>query len=111
MDDFTKTKLINNLIDLVGYFYESKHKSADPSQVKYLKGFCEGIAHTLVEGGMLEQKEAQKILRGLGKKRTAQPLCEPVVSDAMRDQFASPDPKIEEDLDVPTIFRKKRQKQ
>ncbi len=110
MDDFTKTKLINNLIDLAGYFYESKHKNSDPSQVKYLKGFCEGIAHTLVEAGMLEQKEAKKILKGLGKKRTVQPLREPVVSDAMREQFSPKDNKGAEDLDIPTIFRKQKAK-
>ena len=111
MDDFTQTKLINNLIDLVGYFYESKHKSADPSQVKYLKGFCEGIAHTLVEAGIIEQIEAKKILKGLGKKRSVQPLRQPVASSATDNHIAPENTKNMEDLDIPTIFRKQKKAQ
>lgn len=110
MDDFTKTKLINNLIDLVAYFYETKHKSNDASQIRYLKGFCEGISHTLVESEILTQEEAKRILKGLGKKRTVDPLIRnvspaqaryesKVLKEKERDQM--------EDLDVPTIFRKK----
>ncbi len=111
MDDFTQTKLINNLIDLVAYFYENKHKKSDPSQVRYLKGFCEGIAHTLVESGVLSDDEAKKILKGLGKKRSAEaPSIRPrrettagMPSAKKRDPF--------DNLDIPTIFRKEQENQ
>ncbi len=110
MDDFTKTKLINNLIDLVAYFYETKHKKSDPSQIRYLKGFCEGISHTLVESGLLSQEEAKRILKGLGKKRTPDPLVraplQQSVTGADGRASATQNPPVE-DLDIPTIFRKK----
>lgn len=101
MNDFTQTKLINNLIDLVEYFYETKHKKSDASQIRYLKGFCEGIAHTLVESGMLESEEAKSILKGLGKKRTLPEIPKTAPREREVETLST------EDLDIPTIFRKK----
>ncbi len=137
MDDFTKTKLINNLIDLVDYFYESKRKKGSASQIKYLKGFCEGIAHTLVEAQALDSEEAKRILKGIGKKRAMPPVSKPEPtlhetpqtpentpnSDENKTEESMPKPqrvpsltiddipekpKEKEPLDVPTIFRKEK---
>jgi hypothetical protein len=109
MDDFTKTKLINNLIDLVDYFYENKRKSGSASQIKYLKGFCEGIAHTLVELSVITQDEAKKILKGIGKRReiltTPPPNTKKTVIPKTEKEEQTAD-VVPESLDIPTIFRK-----
>ncbi len=110
MDDFTQIKLINNLIDLVGYFYESKQKKSDPSQIRYLKGFCEGIAHTLVESGVLEREEATRILKGVGKKRTPEnsarvPAPAMTPAESVIENITQLD-TLAQNLDIPTIFRK-----
>ena len=116
MDDFTKTKLINNLIDLVSHFYELKHKEGTAKQVRYLKGFSEGIAFTLVEANALQEKEAKTILKGLGKKREyTKPKVSvkeemPVVTEEKNIQqplvFEQEYNLPTDSLDVPTIFRK-----
>ncbi len=128
MNDFTKIKLINNLIDLVDYFYENKRKKGSASQIKYLKGFSEGIAHALVELDVIDATEAKRILKGIGKRRD--PISEidiasPTESDENRTQSVKMSvPKNTQDstetlqksekeesvvspesLDVPTIFR------
>ncbi len=126
MNDFTKIKLINNLIDLVDYFYENKRKNGSASQIKYLKGFSEGIAHTLVELDVIDTVEAKRILKGIGKRRDpiseidtelpAETKTEPVKTSAslkpqriaevpqenVQEKSVSVSP---ESLDVPTIFR------
>ncbi len=113
MDDFTKTKLINKLIDLVDYFYENKRKSGSASQIKYLKGFCEGIAHTLVELSVITQDEAKRILKGIGKRREIsttppQNLKKTAVPKVEKEEPVSD--VVPESLDIPTIFRKQMQK-
>jgi len=127
MNDFTKIKLINNLIDLVDYFYENKRKNGSASQIKYLKGFSEGIAHTLVEVGVIDTAEAKRILKGIGKRRDpiseidteplAQAQPEPVkktsaspkpqrIAEATRESAKEKSLSVSpESLDVPTIFR------
>ncbi len=116
MDDFTKTKLINNLIDLVDYFYENKRKSGSASQIKYLKGFCEGIAHTLAEAGALDKEEAKRILKGIGKRRTLPVSAKKAiktqtaaVAQTAKEPTATPQATAES-LDIPTIFRKEAAK-
>ncbi len=107
MDDFTKTKLINNLIELVSHFYEKKQANASAIEIKYLKGFCEGIAHTLVETKVIDSQEAKRILKGLGKKRSmAIPKAETPKRDKETKSLQSP----LDELDVPTIFRKEVEK-
>lgn len=118
MDDFTKTKLINNLIDLVDYFYQQKQKNGSGAQIKYLKGFCEGIAHTLVELGALKSDEAKRILKGLGKKqemptqKSSVSISVPKISETkdFTKEETKNDTSSAESLDVPTIFRKKIEK-
>ncbi len=107
MDDFTKTKLINNLIELVSHFYEKKHTDASVSEIKYLKGFCEGIAHSLVEMKIIEKEEAKKILKGLGKKRENIPQK---VEKTEPKEFSQTPANPLSDLDIPTIFRKEVEK-
>ncbi len=125
MNDFTKIKLINNLIDLVDYFYENKRKNGSASQIKYLKGFSEGIAHALVELDVIDAAEAKRILKGIGKRRDpiseidAEPPAEPAetkpgpvktsafpkpqrIEETPQEKSVSVSP---ESLDVPTIFR------
>ncbi len=115
MDDFTKTKLINNLIDLVEHFYDLKQQQGSAKKVHYLKGFSEGIAFTLVESKVLNSKEAKTILKGLGKKRELKtPPKAPLKTENL---FEVPTPKEvtnsslkeavpQDSLDIPTIFRK-----
>ncbi len=120
MDDFTKTKLINNLIDLVDHFYRCKQSGCTLSQVRYLKGFCEGIAHTLVEASVIEREEAKRILKGIGKKRPLPAAKRPekmseitsVHEETATRETANKTETIvsQEMLDVPTIFRKEMQK-
>ncbi len=90
MKDSTKIKLINSLIETVGHFYELK-PIAGSCKSKHLKGFCEGIAYTLVQMDILSSDEATEILKGLGKKRSLKK------SNGYED----------ENLDIPTVFRKK----
>ncbi|RUM62950.1 MAG: hypothetical protein DSZ05_09370 [Sulfurospirillum sp.] len=111
MNDFTKIKLINNLIDLVDYFYENKRKNGSASQIKYLKGFSEGIAHTLVEMSVIDSAEAKRILKGIGKRRKPVPEtpesapAPETVSPAPKPQRVETPPLTSQSLDVPTIFR------
>ena len=130
MNDFTKIKLINNLIDLVDYFYENKRKNGSAAQIKYLKGFSEGIAHALVELDVIDTAEAKRILKGIGKRRDpiseidAEPPAEAVETklEPVKKTSVSPKPQrigevpresvqeksvsvSPESLDVPTIFR------
>ena len=102
MDDFTKIKLINSLIDVVERFYELKN-SDNKEDAKHLKGFCEGMAYTLIELEYLSQEEVSGILKGLGKKRES--LNEEVDEATVfvpQKQTSSTD-----NLDIPTFIRKK----
>ena len=99
MNDFTKIKLINALIDVVARFYELKNAD-DPSQSKHLKGFCEGMAYTLIELEYLSKEEASKILKGFGKREN--------IPDVRREEnlVFKPDSRSD-DLDIPTFMRNK----
>jgi predicted ATP-dependent Lon-type protease len=99
MDDFTKNKLINSLIDVVEKFYELKNNN-DTQDAKHLKGFCEGMAYTLIELQYLSQAEASKILKGLGKRMK--------VEEKADDESLIYQPQQQgDDLDIPTFLRKK----
>jgi hypothetical protein len=95
MKDSTKIKLINSLIETVEHFYDQKSKY-NSDKAKHLKGFCEGIAYTLVQMGILNSVEATEILKGLGKKR------------AMIKEEKLKEITKKENLDIPTIFRKQK---
>ena len=99
MEDFTKNKLINSLIDVVEKFYELKN-SNQTQDAKHLKGFCEGMAYTLIELQYLSKEEAAKILKGLGKRLKVQENTED-------DTLIYQPPKQGNDLDIPTFLRKK----
>ena len=100
MDDFTKIKLINELIDVVARFYELKNANA-LKDAAHLKGFCEGMAYTLIAQEYLSQEEAQTILKGLGKKR--------VFEEKSENEHLIFQPKTkEDDLDIPTFIRKQK---
>jgi len=102
MNDFTKIKLINSLIDVVARFYELKN-SAKKEDAKHLKGFCEGMAYTLIELEYLSQEEVSRILKGLGKKRK--------IENEERDETTIFNPqkssKDADNLDIPTFIRKR----
>lgn len=95
MKDSTKIKLINSLIETVGHFYELK-PIAGNYKSKHLKGFCEGIAYTLVQMDILSSDEATEILKGLGKKRSLK-----------KRSLKKSNGYEDENLDIPTVFRKK----
>jgi predicted ATP-dependent Lon-type protease len=124
MDDFTKIKLINSLIDVVDRFYQLKEQE-DIEESMRLKGFCEGLVFTLIELGALSKDEAQKIMKGLGKKRVFKESInsdkcssiEPplkVQADLCDIKTLSIHPvgksqaKIKDELDLPSYLRKKR---
>ena len=102
MDDFTKIKLINSLIDVVSRFYALKNSNKH-NDAKHLKGFCEGMAYTLIELTYLSQEEASKILKGLGKKRETK-ADEPTQEEIFTPQNTSGESN---NLDIPTFIRKK----
>ncbi len=101
MDDFTKIKLINSLIDVVERFYELKTTKAE--EAKHLKGFCEGMAYTLLELNYLSQEEVTKILKGVGKKR------ENSILELKDEEIFAPQTSFDDEnnLDIPTFIRKK----
>ncbi len=99
MNDFTKNKLINSLIDVVEKFYELKN-SNQTQDAKHLKGFCEGMAYTLIELQYLSKEEAAKILKGLGKRLELEEKVE-------EENLIYQPSKQENDLDIPTFLRKK----
>ncbi len=109
MNDFTKIKLINSLIDVVEHFYLLKN-SKESKETHHLKGFCEGMAYTLIEMEYLSSDEAATILKGLGKKEQ---FLEPEEHDEPSDEAA---PFInamsqalpQDDLDIPTFIRKNK---
>jgi len=68
MDDFTKIKLINSLIDVVDRFYTLKDEREFEDSLR-LKGFCEGLSYALIELDAIDSEEAKQIMAGLGKKR------------------------------------------
>lgn len=109
MDDFTKIKLINSLIDVVARFYELKNASS-PEEAMRLKGFCEGMAYTLIELDSLSEEEASKILKGLGKKEEL-PLETPTpeLDLPMQEEIFKPQQNLDNqnNLDIPTFIRKK----
>ena len=99
MDDSTKIKLINSLIDVVERFYELKNRG-ETSQSRHVKGFCEGLAYALTESKQLSQEEASKILKGLGKKQ--------LPKKPLKDHEIVYKPNTDDDtLDIPTFMRKK----
>jgi len=95
MDDFTKIKLINGLIDVVERFYQLKD-GAQHEDAKHLKGFCEGIAYTLIELKALSQEEVSKILKGMGKHREIPTRLE--VEPAMHSEIKKEEPNIVNDV-------------
>jgi preprotein translocase subunit SecD len=118
MDNITKTKLINSLIDAVSHFYDLKQKNDNQNQ-KHIKGFCEGMAYTLVEIKAIKSDEAKRILQGLGKRVEEIEIPEPkeevleqekikvekkIVKEVVKIKEK---PEEKDDLEVPTIFRKK----
>ncbi len=108
MENITKIKLINSLIDAVTHFYDLKQKDQTQEQ-KHLKGFCEGIAYTLVQIEAIDSQEAKRILQGLGKHREeiksdATPVTEELVLEKVIEKKKEDDPN---DLEIPTVFRKK----
>ena len=126
MDNITKTKLINSLIDAVSHFYDLKQKGDNQNQ-KHIKGFCEGMAYTLVEIKAIKSDEAKRILQGLGKRieEVELPTVETVEEKAVEVELKVPEipkespiekiplevqKKEEEktDLETPTIFRKNK---
>ena len=103
MDNVTKIKLINSLIDAVGHFYDLKQKKLGENQ-KHLKGFCEGIAYTLVQIDAIDSDEAKRILQGLGKHREEE---EEKTLDN-EDKIEKKEQEIDlNDLEIPTVFRNK----
>ncbi len=101
MDDFTKIKLINSLIDAVNHFYDLKQKVRGGDQ-KHLKGFCEGLAYALVKIEAVDSNEAKKILQGLGKKREYKKLK----AQTIEPKEEKKETLNSDDLEIPTIFRK-----
>ena len=98
MNNTTKIKLINSLIDAVSHFYDLKQKGKGSNQ-KHLKGFCEGMAYTLVQIDAIDADEAKRILQGLGKH------MEEIKDEKVEIKVKEIDPN---DLEVPTIFRKNK---
>jgi hypothetical protein len=137
MKDFTKIKLINSLIDVVDRFYELKNDGKSEAS-SHLKGFCEGMAYSLMELGYLDKAQTKKIMSGLGKKLSQsdieeesepkeieqpqdlsqEPIKEDEENQMIVDDKEQPSymhhtqiftPQIElNDLDLPTYIRKKR---
>lgn len=99
MDNITKIKLINSLIDAVSHFYDLKQKEQGVDQ-KHLKGFCEGMAYTLVQIEAIDSDEAKRILQGLGKK------IEEIKEENESEKKEEINPN---DLDIPTVFRKNKE--
>jgi len=111
MDDFTKIKLINSLIDAVTHFYDLKQKGEEKQY--HLKGFCEGLAYGLVQMKLIESDEAKRILQGLGKKIEevkieAKPKEEEIKEEKeIIEKKNKKEENIDQnDLDIPTVFRK-----
>lgn len=104
MNDFTKIKLINELIDVVARFYELK-ASHELKDAAHLKGFCEGMAYTLIAQEYLTQDEANNILKGLGKKRDYE---EPIEDETSVFQAQNNPHDKKDDLDIPTFIRKQK---
>ena len=118
MNDFTKIKLTNSLIELVENFYELKD-SAQEDELLHSKGFCEGMSYSLVELGIISQKESIKILKGLGSKKdlpveTKNEIQEDIVHSKKIDQVDKVEKNFEfnktyspsEELDIPTFKRR-----
>jgi hypothetical protein len=104
MDDFTKIKLINELIDVVERFYTLKERG-ELKDAAHLKGFCEGMAYVLIALEYLSQEEATKILKGMGKRLEVESnrACEiEENSELIRSENSK------EDLDIPTFIRKQK---
>ncbi len=99
MDDFTKIKLINSLIDVVARFYEKKEE-ASSREINHLKGFCEGLAFSLIELQALSEEEVSVILKGLGKKRE-------VENSLSQEEIYQPK-EVADTLDIPTFLRKNK---
>ena len=124
MDDFTKIKLINSLIDLVDRFYQSKDELSSDEIIR-LKGFCEGFAYSLKYLDIIDEDESKKILKGLGKKRDADKIYKKETNSRVDENKEVKDIKKEIlhdlnisykkdknedslDLDLPTFLRKNK---
>jgi len=111
MKNITKIKLINSLIDAVSHFYDLKQKDQTQEQ-KHLKGFCEGMAYTLVQIDAMDKDEAKRILQGLGKHREEPMICDEKIEEKIESKEEEIKPKEENidpnDLDIPTVFRKEQ---
>lgn len=103
MNNITKIKLINSLIDAVSHFYDLKQKGQGSDQ-KHLKGFCEGMAYTLVQIDAIDADEAKRILQGLGKHKEEIEHKDEKKEKKVEVKEKEIDPN---DLEIPTVFRKK----
>ena len=109
MNNITKIKLINSLIDAVEHFYDLKQKKLGENQ-KHLKGFCEGMAYTLVQIKAIDSDEAKRILQGLGKHREEITIKEEKIGQEEKDEIKEIKEEIDpNDLEIPTVFRKKKE--
>ncbi len=107
MKNITKIKLINSLIDAVSHFYDLKQKGQGADQ-KHIKGFCEGMAYTLVQIDAIDAEEAKRILQGLGKHREELKTPDEKVEEKIELKEEKMDPN---DLEIPTVFRKEQNKE
>lgn len=96
MDDFTKIKLINSLVDVVTHFYDNRQKGITANQ-QHLKGFSEGMAFALVELEILARDDAARILQGLGKKRNVVTIEEAIKEAKTLNIAEERSTKLEED--------------
>ncbi len=106
MNDFTKIKLINSLIDVVTKFYELKNSNTS-EDATHLKGFCEGMAYTLIQLDYLSKDEASKILKGLGKKLEIEEACMEIPPQEEGFSMQKSREDRSKNLDIPTFLRKK----
>jgi hypothetical protein len=102
MNNITKIKLINSLIDAVSHFYDLKQRGQESQH--HLKGFCEGLAYGLVGMKVINKTEAKRILKGLGKRIEEDKKDKETKVEKEDEKTQKIDP---DDLDVPTVFRKK----
>ncbi|RUM66943.1 MAG: hypothetical protein DSZ06_02330 [Sulfurospirillum sp.] len=136
MDDFTKIKLINSLIDVVDRFYTLKDEREFEESLR-LKGFCEGLSYALIQMGALDSKEAEVIMNGLGKRLSMKDIKQPqtpppvnpkvditestmlnelkkeakelkIDTSTLHSSLISKSKDKEKDLDLPTFLRKRK---
>lgn len=99
MDDFTKIKLINSLIDVVDRFYSLKDEREYEESLR-LKGFCEGLSYALIQMRALDKDEADQIIKGLGKKRNLNSFKK---KELPKTELPKEDSKLEKESEIDTI--------